>query len=59
MDVGVQTSVPVIFGVLTVLNEEQARLRAGLGPDSHNHGVEWAQTALKMAALRSRCRQTA
>ncbi len=43
---------PVIFGVLAVLNEEQARVRAGLGPGSHNHGTEWAATALKMAALR-------
>ena len=44
--------VPVIFGVLAVLNEDQARARAGLVPGSHNHGVEWAATALKMAALR-------
>jgi 6,7-dimethyl-8-ribityllumazine synthase len=43
--------VPVIFGVLTVLNEDQARARAGLIPGSHNHGVEWAATALKMALL--------
>ena len=47
-----ETAVPVIFGVLAVLNEDQARARAGLLPGSHNHGVEWAATALKMAALK-------
>jgi 6,7-dimethyl-8-ribityllumazine synthase len=45
---------PVIFGVLAVLNEEQAKARAGLLPGSHNHGEEWAQTAIKMALLRRR-----
>ena len=45
---------PVIFGVLAVLNEEQAKARAGLGEgsDKHNHGVEWAQSALHMANVR-------
>ena len=42
---------PVVFGVLAVLNEEQARARAGLGGGHHNHGTEWAETAVKMAAL--------
>lgn len=40
---------PVIFGVLECLNEEQALARAGLIAGSHNHGVEWAQSALRMA----------
>ena len=44
--------VPVIFGVLAVLTDDQARARAGLIPGSHNHGTEWAATALKMAAFR-------
>lgn len=34
-------AVPVIFGLLTVLNEEQAKKRAGLTPDGHNHGEDW------------------
>jgi 6,7-dimethyl-8-ribityllumazine synthase len=46
------TNVPVIFGVLAVLNEEQAKARAGLLPGKHNHGVEWAVSALQMAAIR-------
>lgn len=54
MRVQLDTHVPVLFGVLTVLTEEQARERAGLTADGHNHGVEWAQTAIEMARLRER-----
>lgn len=39
--------VPVVFGVLTVLNEQQALDRCG-GPAGHK-GIEAAQTALTMA----------
>ena len=42
---------PVIFGVLACSTIEQAKDRAGLGPSGHNHGTEWAQSALKMVAL--------
>jgi 6,7-dimethyl-8-ribityllumazine synthase len=52
MRLNLDTGVPVIFGVLAVLTEDQARARAGLVPGKHNHGVEWAQSALQMAALR-------
>ena len=45
-----QTIVPIVFGVLTVLNEEQALQRLG---GTHGHkGKEAAQTALQMIALR-------
>lgn len=45
----------MIYGVLTVLNEEQAKARAGLleGP-AHaegNSGVEWAKTCLESVLL--------
>jgi len=47
-----QTSTPIVFGVLTVLTEEQAIQRIG---GSHGHkGKEAAQTALQMIALRQR-----
>jgi len=49
MSVGLQTSTPVVFGVLTVNTEEQAKVRA-TGED--NHGISWAQTAVEMALLR-------
>lgn len=42
---------PVIYGVLECLTEAQALERAGLVPGSHNHGTEWAQSALRMAAI--------
>lgn len=49
MQVGLDYSVPVIFGVLTTDNQEQALDRAG---GKHgNKGVEAAVTAVKMANL--------
>lgn len=45
---------PVIFGVLTVNNEQQARERAG--NDGNNKGVEAANTALEMISVMRRVR---
>jgi len=53
MRVNIDTDTPVIFGVLTCLNEEQAFLRAGIGENSHNHAIDWAGTAIEMANVRS------
>jgi 6,7-dimethyl-8-ribityllumazine synthase len=52
MQVGLETNVPVIFGVLTCLTEEQALQRAGLKPGLHNHGPEWGAAAITMANLK-------
>ena len=52
MRLNLDTGVPVLFGVLCCLTEEQAQARAGLTPDGHNHGVEWAQSAVAMANIR-------
>ncbi|KAI8905011.1 6,7-dimethyl-8-ribityllumazine synthase [Gorgonomyces haynaldii] len=52
MRVGLDLNKPVIFGVLTCLTEEQAFQRAGLGPNSHNHGQDWAVSAIEMALLK-------
>ncbi|RLN74143.1 hypothetical protein BBJ28_00023126, partial [Nothophytophthora sp. Chile5] len=52
MRVQLDSGVPVLFGVLTVLNDQQAKDRAGLSDKGHNHGTEWAQTAVEMARLR-------
>ena len=49
MNVGLTTSTPVVFGVLTVNDEQQARDRA-FGPN--NHGISWGKTAVEMALLR-------
>lgn len=45
-------SVPVIFGVLTVLNDEQAKSRAGLLSGSHNHGEDWGLAAVELGVKR-------
>lgn len=52
MRVGLDHQTPVIFGVLTDNNEEQALSRAG--GDKGNKGIEAAVTALKMVAFNER-----
>ena len=47
--VGMDTGVPVIFGVLTTDNDEQALARADLNGD--NKGVDAASAALEMVAV--------
>jgi len=49
MEVGLQTGIPVIFGVLTVNTEEQAKDRS---TGSNNHGTQWGKAAVEMALLR-------
>ena len=57
MRVQLDSGVPLIFGLLTVLNEEQARTRAGLGKEGavgedgyqhHNHGEDWGVAAVEL-----------
>lgn len=53
MKVQLDTGVPVIFGVLTALNDEQALVRAGIGRGhnkGHNHGEDWGAAAVEMAS---------
>ncbi|KAJ3728516.1 6,7-dimetjyl-8-ribityllumazine synthase [Lentinula raphanica] len=53
MKIQVDTGVPVIFGVLTALNDDQALERAGLGKGDkkgHNHGEEWGLAAVEMGS---------
>jgi len=49
MDASAATGVPITFGVLTTLTEEQAYARAGEGAD--NKGREAALAAVEMATL--------
>lgn len=49
MDASTATGVPVAFGVLTTLTDDQALARAGEGPD--NKGGEAARAAVEMATL--------
>ncbi|KAL1883528.1 lumazine synthase [Paecilomyces lecythidis] len=53
MRVQLDSGVPVIFGLLTVLNEEQGLERAGLGKKGmHNHGEDWGKAAVELGAKR-------
>ncbi|KAI8584089.1 hypothetical protein K450DRAFT_218098 [Umbelopsis ramanniana AG] len=54
MRVGLDSNIPVIFGVLTCLNDEQAHNRAGLVPNGHNHGEDWGSAAVEMALVKNR-----
>ncbi|KAI1107896.1 6,7-dimethyl-8-ribityllumazine synthase [Jackrogersella minutella] len=53
MRVGLDLGVPVVFGVLTVLDEPQAKARAGLTPDGHNHGEDWGSAAVELGVKRA------
>ncbi|KAF9261428.1 6,7-dimetjyl-8-ribityllumazine synthase [Marasmius fiardii PR-910] len=51
MKIQVDTGVPVIFGVLTALTDNQALERAGIGrgeKKGHNHGEDWGLAAVEM-----------
>lgn len=58
MKLNIKTDTPVIFGVLTVESEDDAKAcaeaRGSCGGSSRkcSHGVEWAQSALEMARLK-------
>ncbi|MBP9760922.1 MAG: 6,7-dimethyl-8-ribityllumazine synthase [Candidatus Magasanikbacteria bacterium] len=45
MELNSDESVPVVFGVLTCLNEKQVRVRS---TGKQNHGAAWADTAIEM-----------
>jgi 6,7-dimethyl-8-ribityllumazine synthase len=58
MRVQLETGVPVIFGLLTILSEEQGLARAGLpggtGKEAkgHNHGEDWGIAAVELGVKR-------
>mmetsp|Transcript_34217 Transcript_34217/g.63442 ORF Transcript_34217/g.63442 Transcript_34217/m.63442 type:complete len:169 (-) Transcript_34217:108-614(-) len=53
MNLGISSGIPVIFGVLTCLSDEQALARAGLTKMGHNHGLDWGKTAVEMANMKN------
>ncbi|OJJ87256.1 lumazine synthase RIB4 [Aspergillus glaucus CBS 516.65] len=54
MRIQIESGVPVIFGVLTLLNEEQGLDRAGLGKSGmHNHGEDWGNAAVELGVKRA------
>ncbi|KAL8702108.1 MAG: hypothetical protein Q9224_000157 [Gallowayella concinna] len=52
MRVQLDSGVPVVFGLLTVLNEEQAMVRAGMKDGSHCHGEDWGVAAVELGIKR-------
>merc|ERR1712205_128263 len=48
MRLNLDYKVPVIYGILSVLNEQQAKERAGVG-SGHNSGKDWGYTAVESA----------
>ncbi|KAL9099941.1 MAG: hypothetical protein Q9163_004623 [Psora crenata] len=48
MEVQLKSSVPVVFGLLTVLTEHQGKARAGLLEGSHCHGEDWGKAAVEL-----------
>ncbi|KAI0147873.1 6,7-dimethyl-8-ribityllumazine synthase [Hypoxylon sp. NC0597] len=52
MRVGLDLGIPVVFGVLTVLNDDQAKARAGLTAGGHNHGEDWGSAAVELGVKR-------
>ena len=54
MKVQLETGCPVIFGLLTLLNEEQGKERAGIdeGKKMHNHGDDWGAAAVELGVKR-------
>ena len=51
MRIGLDTGVPVIFGLLTVLHEKQAMARAGMvDGEIHNHAIDWGSAAVEMGS---------
>ncbi|KAL7944761.1 6,7-dimethyl-8-ribityllumazine synthase [Trichoderma barbatum] len=57
MRVQLDIGIPVIFGVLTVLTDEQAKSRAGISTSAegkgHNHGEDWGLAAVEMGVKKN------
>lgn len=51
MRVGLESGIPVINGILNVLNETQALVRAGIEGSHGNEGIGWAKTAIQQVHI--------
>lgn len=54
MRVQLDTGVPIVFGLLTLLTEEQGLERAGIdgAGKGHNHGEDWGNAAVELGVKR-------
>lgn len=50
MSVQLQTTCPIVYGVLNCLDEGQVKSRSS---GDNNHGEDWGKTAVEMALLRN------
>lgn len=57
MKVGLDTGIPIINGILNVLNESQALARAGIEGTHGNEGIGWAKTAMQQVHLVNKYRR--
>ncbi|KAH7401904.1 6,7-dimethyl-8-ribityllumazine synthase [Phaeosphaeria sp. MPI-PUGE-AT-0046c] len=51
MRLQMEGNIPVIFGLLTLLSDEQGLMRAGIGgsgKEGHNHGLDWGSAAVEL-----------
>jgi 6,7-dimethyl-8-ribityllumazine synthase len=53
MRVQLDAGVPVVFGLLTVLDEKQGHARSGLSEGGHNHGEDWGSAAVELGVKRT------
>lgn len=56
MRVQLDCQLPLVFGVLTLLNEQQGMARAGMSATGetkgHNHGEDWGHAAVELGLKR-------
>merc|ERR1719458_2192700 len=52
MNLNLTYKIPVIYGILSVLTEEQAKARSGLGGAGHNSGKDWGITCVESCLLK-------
>eukprot|EP00440_Ansanella_granifera_P038154 gb/GFBE01041397.1/.p1 GENE.gb/GFBE01041397.1/~~gb/GFBE01041397.1/.p1 ORF type:complete len:377 (+),score=57.06 gb/GFBE01041397.1/:1-1131(+) len=57
MRLNLDYKVPVIYGILSVLSEEQAKERSGVDGAGHNSGKEWGITCVESCLLKKRYRK--
>lgn len=50
MQVGLSTTMPIVYGVLNCMDENQVKSRSS---GDNNHGSDWGKTAVEMALLRN------
>merc|ERR1712039_1170286 len=54
MRLNLDYKMPVIYGILSVASEEQAKARSGMDGSGHNSGKEWGITCVESCLLKKR-----